>query len=243
MYGAVRPGRMSFCGLVRYLCRDAQDTGAGVQPRRIGRVAFVGKLNLPACSPEDAAGIMTTTVRDAEDLKALAGRKTYHGPPLSKPGYHYCCSWAPGERPLPGEVSDAVRGSLAAQGLGEHQILFVVHIDTAHCHGPCHREPRNMATPASRSPSATASRSSSAGHAPMRRRPAASVAPHACRLPKTSSGMISSVARGPPAQTLRQGAGRRTISPRGSTMSDVLAACPRLPGRTRHVRRSGRRRG
>ena len=130
----IQPGGASFADIVRYLFADAGGNSSGVTPRRGERVAFWGLLNLPACSPADAARVMTATVRDAEDLKVLAGIKTCHGGTLLKPVHHYCCSWALGERPRLAEVWEVVRGSLAAQGLAEHQSLFVFHADTAHRH-------------------------------------------------------------------------------------------------------------
>ena len=67
-----QPGGKSFAAIVRYTCQDASND-VSPQLKTTTRVAFVGTLNLPECSPEDAARIMTRTVRDAEDLKALAG--------------------------------------------------------------------------------------------------------------------------------------------------------------------------
>ena len=130
----IQPGSASFADTVRYLVHGAGRNDSSFAPTTTARVAFWGMLNLPACSLADAARIMTTTVRDAEDLKVLAGIKTCHGGTLLKPVHHYCCAWALGERPRRAEVWEVVRGSLAAQGLAEHQSLFVYHADTAHRH-------------------------------------------------------------------------------------------------------------
>ena len=66
----IQPGSASFADTVRYLVHDAGRNDSSFAPTTSARVAFWGMLNLPACSPADAAQIMTTTVRDAEDLKA-----------------------------------------------------------------------------------------------------------------------------------------------------------------------------
>ena len=133
MVDIVYPGASSFAPLIEYLLHDPPLDPGAPQPRTAERVAFMDVRNLPACAVEDIAGIMETTVRDAGELKALAGVGP-QGAKLWKPVHHYVLSWHRDEDPDQAEVRQAVAESLTAQGLQDHQTVYAVHIDTESIH-------------------------------------------------------------------------------------------------------------
>jgi hypothetical protein len=115
-----------FVGLVRYLMHDKDAVTTD-------RVALVHTENIAGDTARAALSEMLWTFQHQRDLKVRAGVKLT-GRKLEKPVYHLSLSWHPTELPDDGQMIQAARDALAAQGLQDHQILMVIHNDTGHRH-------------------------------------------------------------------------------------------------------------
>ena len=114
--------------------REYQE-GAPSWERRImsDRVDWTQTLNLSADDPYSATGQMAATAKYSTELKHAAGVKA-GGRQLEKPVCHYSLSWREFERPSRDDMVSAVRSSLRALKLEDHQALLVAHNDKNHSH-------------------------------------------------------------------------------------------------------------
>ena len=122
----------SFKGLAEYLLHDAGRDASGEYRQTANRVGWSETLNLDAAAPDRAWRLMLATANSANELKAAAGIKK--GKAVAKPVYHYAITFSPDDQTTPDTERAAVRSSLAALGLEDHQALAVRHVDTDHAH-------------------------------------------------------------------------------------------------------------
>ena len=123
-----------FKGLASYVGHDAPSPDDPC-PTTSERVEWSAVRNLPVAEDDLAGGarMMASTVRDAPDLKRLAG-VSQRGRKCTRPAMHIVMAWPPGERLGREEEEAAVDSLLQTLGLGDHQTLIVRHSDTRHGH-------------------------------------------------------------------------------------------------------------
>jgi hypothetical protein len=122
----------SFRGAGAYHLHDKPSEGEP-RPRTSDRVAFTATRNLANEEPLPALDEMWRTAEDARHLKAWAGLAP-SGRKSVAPVKTVSLAWAPGERPTREEMSRAADSFMKAMGWAEHQIIYVGHNDTRHCH-------------------------------------------------------------------------------------------------------------
>jgi hypothetical protein len=121
----------SFARLGAYLLREGAVQGSEPAARILdyilgegtpdGRVGTVRISNCASDSPERA-------------IKEILATQALNTRTKGDRTYHLVASFAPGERPSPGQLEDIENELCAAIGLGAHQRISAVHIDTAHLH-------------------------------------------------------------------------------------------------------------
>ena len=132
MVPAITAGGRSFKGAALYYLHDKRRKGEAVR-LTTDRVAWVETVNLPTGDPERAWKIMAHTAMMADEIKAAAGIKPT-GRKLKNPVFTFSIAWHLGERPTKAEQIEAARSSLKAQGIEEHQAIFVCHDDEPQAH-------------------------------------------------------------------------------------------------------------
>jgi len=111
----IAPPTNDFHPLARYLVRGKPGTSPHPD-----RVAWVATQNLPTDDPELAARYMSATAAASQRVRRAA--------------YHLMVAWHESERPLPAQMQEIARQTLALAGLAEHQALIMGHGDKPHPH-------------------------------------------------------------------------------------------------------------
>ncbi len=145
----ITAGGRSFKGVAAYLLHDKRQEGEATRSTS-ERVPWTHTANLSTDDPELAWKVMAHTALNQARLKAAAGVKAT-GRKLTKPVHHQILAWGPGETPTKQEMIQAGTASLKAQGLEQHQAIFIPHNDgkTIHLHiivNRVHPENGNAAT-------------------------------------------------------------------------------------------------
>ena len=112
----------SFKGLAAYLLHDPE------KARTAERVGWSESINLMDAPPDRAWKLMAATAQSADALKEAAGQRR-GGAKNTKPVYHFALTWPEADSPSPDLQRRAVRESLQALGMQEHQALAVQHVD------------------------------------------------------------------------------------------------------------------
>jgi hypothetical protein len=120
----------SFKGIALYLMNNT----AEMEPDDPSRVDWTQTVNLMTDDIEKAAKVMAWTDMHADDLKAAAGVSTAGAKQSAGAVYHYTLAWAVGEDPSPEHMKQAVKETIEALGLSEHQYFMAAHNDRPHRH-------------------------------------------------------------------------------------------------------------
>lgn len=126
----IRQGK-SFKGLAAYLLHDVKREGEEIR-NTSERVGWVESFNLNGADGDQSWRLMLATANSANSLKEAAGIKK--GKTIKNTVYHYSINFNPDDKLSPEIQRDAVKGSLKALGLSDHQALAVEHTDKAHNH-------------------------------------------------------------------------------------------------------------
>ncbi|PPK83931.1 relaxase/mobilization nuclease-like protein [Neolewinella xylanilytica] len=121
-------GGRSFKGITAYLMHDSG------RAQTNERVEWTMTGNLYTDDVFKAAGVMSWTDFNAEDIKIAAGGSSA-GRKTEKGGvYHYSLSWAHGEKKGEEHQRSVAVATLERLGLSEHQYYVVAHNETEHDH-------------------------------------------------------------------------------------------------------------
>ena len=120
-------------GLMAYVCHDeghatTRDRVAGMTCRGVPMVDVLREDAELAKAERLLARVLASTAADGPALKRLAGLSA-RGRKCKTPFRHIALSWPNGERPTWKEMVAAGDSWIAANGLGDHRIVMVGHVE------------------------------------------------------------------------------------------------------------------